>query len=250
MKTNPVLLSALTAGVTVVSFCTSTAMAVPDLQLDILGGVYNNATETIDATDDQFTLYALAKNSVVNIPSAKFYIAAAVTPKVGPAPANLGSIEIDGVTYNVTSDMLYGTPPQDPGNLPPHGIYETYYLEVPVNFQLNAAHSSGIYNTQDDPGQGPIVGGTGLYFDEFDIDTSNLTDGVAIHFDFYYTYKKNGQTKLGGFAPFSHDAQSLSDHTPDEPPPPQPQVAMPEPVSFVLAMMGLSSLALRRHRRI
>ena len=60
-----------------------------------------------------------------------------------------------------------------------------------------------------------------------------LADGYDFHFDLYDLAMKKGDTVLGEFAPFSHDARTV--------------VKVPEPSS--LALMGLCLLGLGFSRR-
>jgi hypothetical protein len=119
--------------------------------------------------------------------------------------------------------MTYGTPPieaiatqlSDPGDLADHGIFDTFFYEHTFDF-VNAPQS-GIYNTGDDAGQGPIAG-MGMYYLAFTIDVTNLDAAASIHFDLYNlevvascNMNPNcivGDVDQSQFAPFSHDAQS------------------------------------------
>ena len=124
----------------------SEALAVPLLQLDVAGGHYDGSTQTIVASSNPFTLYALATPSgnVTNqsILNQTFYISAAVSPQVD-ADADLGFFTVNGTRVDVTADMLYGKPPAelfeelqggDPGDLAGHGIYPTYFYELAFQF--------------------------------------------------------------------------------------------------------------------
>lgn len=87
------------------------AFAVQLLQLDISDGVYDFSTDTVVSTQPHFTLYALLNlnnNPPVGLDDI-FYISMAVTPQVSD-DADLGSFSFDGISYDVTDDMVYGTP--------------------------------------------------------------------------------------------------------------------------------------------
>lgn len=235
----------------------SPAMAVPALQLDILGGTYDASPdeESIITTSDVFTVYALGKKSKVDLADT-FMLSIALVPMTGPGDAALGSFDytIDGgstTTVNATSDMTYGVPPlesdasHDGGDLSKHGIFETFFVEIP--FLFDAGMQSGEYNVQDDPGIGPQAG-SALYYRAFDIDASLLALGYDLHFDLYSTKaKRNGDIDIDLFAPFSHDAGTHRED--DNPPPPPPGVAMPEPTTAIASLIALTGLALRTTRR-
>ncbi len=213
---------------------TQTSWAVPKLQLDIVGGSYDTTTQTTVSSGPIFTLEALAQSSYVAeevaAGSPKFYISAAITPNNNGNQSGFpafGSFSINGVSYNA-GNLLFGRPPvengtyEDPNgnpnndNLPPHGIFPTYFAEIEFEFDQSATVPS--YNTADpgDAGQGTLARQT------FAIDASGLLPGYEVHFDLYDTTFKtitsNGNPRtrvtlgtdesLGNFAPFSHDAES------------------------------------------
>ena len=243
------------------------AFAVPALQLDILGGVYDPFSETVIAPGDSFTLYALldSSNTKVDITDT-YFVSAAIVPKTTPA-GSFGSFDFSGAdvsgslpvgngdsTIDVTGEMTFGAAPMessiafDPGDLAKHGIFETFYTEFAFTF--DPLNTSALYNSQDTTGAGP--GGTGdLLWSAFTVDTSALNSDLEIHFDLYSIKIKDP----GGidpdldkhlFAPFSHDAQSGL--TPLPPPP----VAVPEPSTMLLfgtGVLGLIGYARRRQQK-
>ena len=220
------------------------ARAVPQLQLDILGGTYDSTTETIFAGSNSFSLYAYS----LTLPG-NFFLSMALVPAVNAG--DYGSFSVNGSTINVTGDMTFGTPPletilggasTDPGDLPTHGMYPTYFAEQ--MFTFSATDQSAIYNTQDQAGSGPQAG-TGMYFARFDFDLSGLAAGFGLHFDLYneslVTYCKNRNCTIGDidvnkFAPFSHDAQAMV--TP-----------VPEPETYAMLLAGLALMAFVARRR-
>lgn len=224
------------------------ANAVPTLQLGILGGTYDAASETVFSNGPSFALYAFLIPDTLNPLTDTYYLSMAITPQVA-TPTNLGSFTYNSTTVNVTSGMTYGTPPidvfsssHDAGDLAPHGVFPTYFKEV--GFSFSSSNQSGIFNTQDHPSWGPQAG-TGMYYQVFSINTTNLADGYEIHFDLYNTKlctKKKGScgsstdTDITQFAPFSHDAQSIS--TP-----------IPEPEIYAMLGAGLGFLGWANRRR-
>jgi len=230
------------------------AQAVPTLQLDIVGGVYDASTETIVSTGPAFTLAAIltpkqnASAADINALLADtYFISAALTP-ITDSPANLGSFEFDEATINATADMEFGVPPLDDAflshdaqDLSKHSIFETAFTAF--DFQFDAGDTTSRYNTADTPG-GPMEG-AGAFFATFDVDKSSLAPGYGLHFDLYNTEiaRIRGPRLLSGpflpdidvgiFAPFSHDAES----------------GRQVPVPGTLLLLGAGCLAVRTTRR-
>jgi len=219
------------------------ASAVPILQLDIAGGSYDTTTETIVTSSNSFTVYAYAtpsgQASASELLGTRFYLSIALTPKTGPTPASLGSFTVNGHLYNATSDMTYGVPPveanlgagSDPGDLSPHDIFNTFFVEVP--FQLAAANTSGAYDTALHPGQGPIAGHD-MFYAAFNVDKSALSSSVQLHFDQYTKFEGHNRGNVGDLdiaihAPFSHDAGTI------------PGKPVPEPTAAMVFAIGLGA---------
>lgn len=231
-----------------ISSASMLASAVPTLQLGIVGGTYNSATQTIVSSGPNFALYAFLQPNSSNTIGDTYYLSMALTPQVTTA-GSLGSFTVNGNTINATSDMTYGTPPidtlfvgRDAGDLAPHSIFPTYFREL--GFGFSSSNQTGVFNTQDHPSWGP-QSGVGMYFQRFDINTSNLASGYAIHFDLYNTMLCiNGRGNCGGtgdiditqFAPFSHDAESAS--------------SVPEPGTMLLLGLGLLGVGFARKNRL
>lgn len=220
----------------------------PTLQLGIAGGIYiGYPDETVYSTGPSFALYAFLLPDSSNTLSDTYYLSMAVTPKVS-TPATLGSFTYNSNTVNVTSDMTYGRPPidafssgSDSGDLAPHSIFNTYFKEV--GFSFSSGNQSAPFNTQDNPSWGPQPG-SGMYYNLFNINTSNLAVGYQIHFDLYNTKlctSDHGScggvtdTDITQFAPFSHDAQSA--------------MAIPEPETYAMLLAGLGLMGFVARRR-
>jgi hypothetical protein len=256
------------------------AEAVPLLQLDIVGGSYDETTQTIISDGPVFQLVALltpggtkGDGTVVDSTSLEqllrdtYYISAAIVPQLAqttPSP-NIGSFEFDGDTLAATSGMYFGTPPYDlyeahsDAELPGHGVFPTYYSEF--DFQFDEAQRTTTYNTQDNSGTSPLNNPAGgSYYALFSVDTTLLQTPYQLHFDLYNEYVRRAaecKTRKGvvtctpedldaaKFAPFSHDAEG----GPGVPPPPPP---IPEPATLLMVAGGLavSARKLRQAARI
>lgn len=222
------------------------ASASPQLQLGIYGGIYDVGTETIVTSADSFTVVALAH--VADTPLAeKHFLSIAVSPRQDETPVpNFGSFLLNGNVVNVVADMTYGNPPIGAVNplLGSHDIYDTYFLEF--EFFFDSGNTAADINTEDSPSTALNTSGSFLYFKEFDLDVSNLSADIELHFDLYNTaVKNNGNITRGDFAPFSHDAATVPPLTP----PGDPQDPLPEIASFFTwALLGLSISGVR-HRR-
>jgi hypothetical protein len=204
------------------------AQAIPTLQLDIVSGntFYDEATESITTSSTAFTLYALLNPDRDSGLNGEYFISAAI---LGPVEY-FQSFEFGGTSYGIEDGMTFGTPPLAEGRqLPPHGIFDTYFFEIPISFV--GAEEAIPYNTQDYPGLGPIwsEGSTGFYFQSFNVDVSNLGEGLSLHFDLYQT-----GSGIVEFAPFSHDGQFRR---------------APEPGTILLLGLGLTGLATWNRRR-
>lgn len=216
------------------------ARALPLLQLDIGGGTYDGATETIVATSSSFDLYALIDTrsskyaAATTTGTSGFFLAAAITPQGTPLTAPFGSFTITRgsttTTYSLASgNMAYGTPPVDSQDidsaeaysaltdwsvpeyskdLQSHSIYNTSFAQIAFNF--STGNKASAYNVQNTPG-GFTPSPTGpLLYEKFSVDISGLSPGYTVHFDLF-KLKANG-TDIMYFAPFSHDAESGPGH--------------------------------------
>jgi len=233
-----------TVGVLALMLATaSSVQAIPTLQIDIDGGSYLGGSEESVVTDaDSFTLYTLLSDT--SLFDTTYYLSVALIDSDGngiiesdPAPS-LGSINVNGISYDVTGDMVYGNPPLDvlPDNkdLPSHGVYDTYYLELAFSF--DPADTTCAYNVQDNAG-GLVTGCSteDMLYAAFDFDISGLLADYELHFDLYDVTLKRGDLVTGIFAPFSHDARTTS--------------SVPEPSVFGLLLLGLAGIGLGKKAR-
>lgn len=211
----------------------STAHAIPALQLSIPGGTYSNETTVANSNIFDLNVYLLPNN--INALGDTYYLSAALIrqggAQISDSEASLGSFQIGSSTYSVTGDMTFGTPPVNIlyPELPRHEIFPTWYIETPFSFDLNSFFKPAI-NVADGDTQN-----TDMYWKTFAIDLTGLADGYGIHFDLYNLNLKNGNTSTVE-APFSHDAEGWS----------QP---VPEPGTVLLLGSGFLGLAIYGRRR-
>jgi hypothetical protein len=230
------------------------AQAEPALQIDIDGGTYDATNKDVITSDPVFTLRALCDVSYgTQCTSGTFALSLAVAPgmaEVNPAP-DLGSMTVNGVTYDVTGDMVYGTAPVDilnqgwdAGDLSKHGSFPTYFLELAVAFNTTDICGPAQYNVQNTAGQCfNTIPGAGSYFDVFVVDATNLLEGYGLHVDLYDPIRlDSGDTDLPNsqiaFAPFSKDATYGC------------CTKVPEPGTLGLLGIGLLGLGLTRRSKL
>ncbi len=234
-----------------VMFSAAHADALPILQLDIIGGHYDPTTQTIVSDGPDFTLVALltprAAQTLSTWLNDTYYISAAVTPQTGPTNTSLGSFTWNESNYNVTEDMIYGTPPLelglagvDTGDLGSHSIFPTFFQEF--SFQFSETQRAVTYDTALNPsGLVTTTATTNIsYFATFNITTSLLADN-EIHFDLYNTYLQRCRSgpcvydeDVAYFAPFTHDAESSQ------------KVSEPQSLAMMSVGLFLAGRALRR----
>jgi hypothetical protein len=244
----------------------SPSLAGPYLQLDIAGGTYDAATQTIVAPGDHFTLYAYMSGALLDDPRYTYYISAALMnndPKQGSFIFNSLYFNTE---YNWTAQpgkdnvvdfakdiyVDYGVPPHydpngqgyDDGDLALDGIFPTYFKEFKVVFNKNSQIAP--YDTMTRTGDISLTG-SGMYYATFDVNTSGLLPGNAIHFDLYTvvaTTNRSGVTTDLDVQYFAlNDAESL------DPPPPVPCPSVPDAsIMFLLgpSLVGLGLLGRRK----
>ena len=154
-----------------------------------------------------------------------------------------GSIVFDGETIEISEDMTYGTPPAGSVEvLPPHSVFDTFYIEYAVNdpdwidiTSWDPADIDETFNIQ--PGEwvdGNIYeADKDIFYIPFLVDARLLDEEYQVHFDIYYL--DDGELV---FDPFSHDVQTIGGGVAE----------VPEPSSLLLFGIGMVGLAGVRRR--
>jgi hypothetical protein len=234
--------------------------AIPTLQLNIAGGTYDSATQTVVAPTNTasniFKLYAYLIEDLKHgdLVSDMYYISMAIGPQLS-SPRDLGSFVFSGQTVAVSSGMTYGTPPmeglaasKDHGDLSSHGVFPTYFAEWAFTF--NPSTHTQAFNTEENPGLDPTLHpevGRPMFYKEFAVDVSNLDPGYAVHFDLYSKGAVGGNVSIKSFAPYSHDAEGRYHDVVSAEDDPE-SYNVPEANSALLLFAGLVAIGVARKR--
>lgn len=212
------------------------SQAVPNLQLFVAGGTYDEVSESWVSTSGTFDIYVIGANEALS----NVKVSMALGMAQADNPNGSVSVDVSGSTYD---EWIYGfapivtAPGFDPGDdLAGHGIFPAWFTEFDAgNFGL----VGGVGDVQPQPDyydpstDGYLAGSQTL--GEYKVFTISATGTAFLHFD-AYTVNPDGSIQY--FAPFSHDATMY-------PPPP----GVPEPASLILFAIGGMGLGIYRKLR-
>jgi hypothetical protein len=200
------------------------AQAIPSLQLGPGTGswTYDTTTQTWVTTDNPLQLAATANATTADGGNGAYawdtlgtsqlaYLVVSVIPMTALSePPDIFDITVgnDAGTLSLLASGNGAPPLNDPNDLAPHGIFDTYFEIYEFNFDGALV---GISDTQ------PGGSGSGMgYLELFDITVNSLAPSVErLHFDLFTVQGASGwdpngpvdQRLVEAFAPFSHDAE-------------------------------------------
>ena len=207
----------------------TSAFAVPGIQLFIDGATYDNATGTWITTSNTFDLYVIAKDGISDV-----YVSMAIEDFAITDNPNAAGVAVNGVgSYN---PWTYGYAPlsNDPAtwdggsaDLARHGEYPAWYSQFYAGSFGNSGKIGDATGGTWSPTSGTVApGNTYGSWRKFSIEVLGTH---AIHFD---AFTLNADGTIDQFAPFSHDAS-----------------AIPEPTTVALFGLGLAGVGFLRRRK-
>ncbi|MFL0796130.1 MAG: choice-of-anchor N protein [Cellvibrionaceae bacterium] len=216
----------------------SASFAVPTLQLDCDGCVYDTINEDVFYSGTSTDVYALLTTSDSDYLTATYSLTFAVLgASANYDGSDFGSFSLAGTSYGF-SDLVWGTPADVDGTeLPSHGIFDAWYATV--EFSFDASNKATTYNVEDNPGSFSADASGGSYYEMFSLDTTNLNEAYGLHFDLFcyegVTDDEGCTARSLLKAPFSHDLTATT--------------TVPEPPAVILLGVGLLGLGILRSRQ-